>query len=67
MTGGAKDLLASERGVFCIVVLIAATILVALDKLTGTAWASLVTVVAGILVASKTATNIAEKVPTAGA
>ncbi len=58
---GARDLMSSERGVFCIVVLIAATVLVALDKLSGTAWASLVTVVAGILVASKTATGIAEK------
>lgn len=51
---GAKDLLDSERGWFVLATLTAATVLVALNKLTGADWRALVMVLGGMLVASKT-------------
>ena len=54
---GARDLIASERGWFVLAVLVAATVLVAIGKLTGADWKTLVLVLGGMLVASKTATS----------
>lgn len=54
---GARDLIASERGWFVLAVLVAATVLVAVGKLTGADWKTLVMVLGGMLVASKTASG----------
>lgn len=59
---GATDLLESERGVVCILLLIAVTILVVLGKLTGEQWLTYTQVVVGLLVASKTITGVVETV-----
>lgn len=55
---GASDLLSSERGIFCIASLIAATVLVALGKLDAPAWIDFMKYLVGVLVASKTATAV---------
>lgn len=47
---GVRDLIASERGWFVLAVLVAATVLVALGKLTGADWKTLVMVLGGMLV-----------------
>jgi hypothetical protein len=62
MMTGATDLLESERGVVCILLLLAVTILVVLGKLTGEQWLSYTQFVVGILVASKTITGMVETV-----
>lgn len=54
------DLLQSERGVFCIVALVACTTLVAFGKLTGDQWLDLTKYLVGFLVASKTVTTAVE-------
>lgn len=54
---GAKDLIESERGIFCILVLIAATILAIVKVITGEVWGALVKWIALSLVMSKTATG----------
>lgn len=59
---GVTDLLESERGVVCILLLVAVTILVVLDKLTGEQWLTYTQVVVGLLVASKTITGVVETV-----
>lgn len=58
---GAKDLIASERGWFVLVVLVAATALVVLNKITGTEWKTLVLVLGGMLVASKTGNSMIDQ------
>jgi hypothetical protein len=45
---GARDI-ASERGWFVLAVLVAATVLVAIGKLTGSDWKTLVMVLGGLL------------------
>jgi hypothetical protein len=53
---GAKDLLDSERGIFCLSVLVCVTILAAMKIITGADWTSLVKWLVLGLVASKTIT-----------
>lgn len=57
---GFRDLVSSERGIFCVVVLFAATILVVLGKLTGDEWIDFMKYLVGFLVASKTVTTAVE-------
>lgn len=47
---GARDLIASERGWFVLAVLVAATVLVAIGKLTGADWRVIVLALAGLVV-----------------
>lgn len=54
---GMKDLLASERGVFCIAVLLIASVLVFLGKLDGASWLDFAKYLTTALVASKTVTT----------
>ena len=51
---GAIDLTRSERGVFAIVILICATVLVVTGKLTGEQWCGLVKVLCVALIVGKT-------------
>lgn len=60
MTQGLRDLAASERGVFCLGLLLAATILAALKVITGADWLTFAKFLALTLVASKTATGALE-------
>lgn len=60
MMQGGVDLLKSERGVFCIVLVIACTVLVALGKLTAENWIDFVKWIAITLVTSKTLTGAVE-------
>lgn len=60
--GGAKDLIASERGIFCLFVLIAATVLAVVRTITGQSWLDFVTWLTITLVASKTATTAVDSV-----
>ncbi len=57
---GAKDLLSSERGVFSIALVIAATMLVALGKLDAPAWLDFMKYLSAALIASKTITTAVE-------
>lgn len=57
---GVKDLLESERGAFCLMLLIAATILTVLKIITGADWMTFAKYLAITLVASKTATGALE-------
>ena len=57
---GARDLLASERGVFCILVVVACTILVLFGHVTGDKWIELIKWVAISLVITKTVTGAME-------
>jgi hypothetical protein len=59
---GFKDLIASERGIFCIAALVFATALVVVGKLTGELWLDFVKWLVGALVASKTVTTAVETV-----
>ena len=61
---GLKDLLSSERGVFCIMALGAATALVVLGKLSSDTWVDYTKYLTGFLVASKTVTTAVEIVTT---
>lgn len=54
---GFSDLLGSERGVFSILALIAATALVGFGVLTGENWMDFVKYLVGFLVGSKTVTS----------
>lgn len=47
---GPRDIIASERGWFVLAVLVAATVLVALGKLTGADWRVIVLALAGLVV-----------------
>lgn len=62
MHQGLKDLLLSERGTFCILLVIAATLLAFLGKLDAQTWISFMKWVAITLVASKTITGAVETV-----
>ena len=62
--GGLKDLLASERGVISLAAILAATVLVALGKLSATQWLAFVQALVMALVASKTVTGAIETIKT---
>ena len=57
---GFRDLVSSERGIFCIAALLAATLLVTIGKLTGEVWIDFMKYLVGFLVASKTVTTAVE-------
>jgi len=59
---GAKDLIESERGVFCLLVLAAATVLAVVGTITGQSWLDFVKWLTITLVASKTATGAIETI-----
>ena len=54
---GAKDLIDSERGWFCLFVVVIAFVLTLVGRVTGTEWLSFVKWVAIALVAGKTASG----------
>jgi hypothetical protein len=54
---GFSDLLGSERGVFCVLALIVASLMVATGKLTPEMWLDFMKYLTGALVASKTVTT----------
>ena len=58
---GAKDLLDSERGIFCVLLLIAATVLVIVGSISGQSWLDFMKWVAVTLVISKTATTAVQQ------
>lgn len=60
MMQGAKDLLASERGVFAVLLVLTITLLVVLGKLTGQDWLAFAKWIAITLIASKTITGVVE-------
>lgn len=57
---GIKDLFASERGVFCILLLVAATVLAVFGTVTSQQWLDFAKWLATVLVASKTVTGAVE-------
>lgn len=57
---GARDLLASERGVFCCLALVCVTVLASLGVIGGDDTLSFVRYMLGLLVASKTVTTAVE-------
>lgn len=57
---GARDLIASERGWFCLLLLVAATVLAVLKIITGGDWLTFAKYLVVTLVASKTATGAIE-------
>ena len=57
---GARDLADSERGIFCLLLLVAATALAVLKIITGADWLMFAKWLAVTLVASKTATGAIE-------
>ena len=57
---GTKDLLDSERGVFCIVLTLASFVFVAIGKMTIDQWIEYTKWIAVTLVASKTVTGVIE-------
>lgn len=57
---GARDLLASERGTWCLALLAIATVFVVVSKLTGPEWAAFVASITVYLVAAKTVTGVTE-------
>lgn len=57
---GISDLLASERGAFCIALLIASTVLVIINKLDAQMWVDLMKYVGVTLIASKAVTTAVE-------
>ena len=59
---GAKDLIESERGIFCLIVLIAATLLAIIRIITGQSWLDFTKWLTITLVASKTATTAVDAV-----
>lgn len=59
---GAIDLFDSERGLFCVLVLFAITLLVVLGKLDGATWTDFAKYLVGVLVASKTVTGAIEQI-----
>lgn len=54
--GGVNDLLASERGVFSLLAVIAITVLVIFGKIDGQTWVDFMKYLAGALIMSKTVT-----------
>jgi hypothetical protein len=59
---GARDLLSSERGTFCLALLITVTLLVIIGKITGIDWLTYTKWIALTLVASKTVTGAVETI-----
>lgn len=57
MTTGITDLFESERGVFAILIVIAATVLVVMGVLGADSWIDLVKWIGGALIVSKTVTT----------
>jgi len=57
---GAKDLLQSERGVFCVFTLLITGVLVLIGKLDASSWLDFIKWLTGVLVASKTVTTAVE-------
>jgi hypothetical protein len=60
MITGAADLLQSERGVFALLVLLAATVLTALRVIDGSMWIEFAKYLCTALIASKTVTTAVE-------
>lgn len=60
VTTGISDLLSSERGVFCIVALLCATVLAALQQITVDQWLDFAKWLSAFLIASKTVTTAVE-------
>lgn len=60
MQQGFKDLLASERGALCVLLVVASTALVIAGKLGVDAWLTYTKWIATVLVASKTVTGAIE-------
>lgn len=58
---GAKDLIASERGFFCLAVLAAVTLLAALKVVTGADWMTMAKYLTISIVAAKTATTTVDQ------
>ena len=59
---GAVDLLESERGIFCILLVLAVTLLAVLRVITGADWIDFAKWIAVTLVASKTVTTALDQV-----
>lgn len=59
---GAKDLLDSERGIFCIAAVLSVTALAVLGIVTGSQWLTFVQFVLVTLVSSKTLTGAVETI-----
>lgn len=59
---GLKDLFASERGVFCLVLVIAATVLAGMKIITGADWMTFAKWLALALVTSKTITGATDRI-----
>ena len=55
--GAIKDLFASERGLFAVVLIVAATVLTGLDRMTIQQWQEFSTYIFGIFVGGKTITT----------
>lgn len=64
---GLKDLLESERGWFCLAVLLAATVLAAMKVITGADWVTLAKYLVVTLVASKTLSAVSAALPSSSA
>lgn len=60
--GAITDLWKSERGLLCVVIIIAATVLVALSKMAVADWQSFVMVIFGTYVGGKTVTSVVETI-----
>jgi len=60
--GGITDLLESERGIICILLIIASTVLVIVGKLTAEDWLTYTKWIAVTLIASKTVTGTVETI-----
>ena len=58
---GLRDLIASERGVFCIAAFTVSCVLVFVDRITGLQWLGFMATLSGMLVASKTVTTALEQ------
>jgi hypothetical protein len=65
MRAGTIDLLNSERGVLCLALIFAVTVLVILGKITGADWLTYTKWIAITLVASKTVTGAIETMTSA--
>jgi hypothetical protein len=59
---GAKDLIESERGIYCVFVLLTATVLVVVGSITGQSWMDLAKWIGLTLVGSKTVTTAIDQV-----
>lgn len=57
---GVFDLLDSERGVFCVLLVLCCTVFVVVGKMTVDQWITYTQSIGAVLVASKTVTGVAE-------